>query len=71
MIYRKPTVIQIKAEEDIQDVQSIKSSTLMTPNNNFKGRHDSNSSQMDVPGFSGGQRQSPYASELFNSYLRN
>lgn len=40
MIYRRPTVINIKAEEDMQDVQPIiKQSSIMTPSNNLKGRN--------------------------------
>ncbi len=47
MIYRKPTVINIKAEEDMQDVQPIiKQSSIMTPSNNFKGRNQDLRNQM-------------------------
>jgi hypothetical protein len=39
MIFRKPTVIQIKAEEDMQDIQpSNRNSAQLTPNNPLKGR---------------------------------
>jgi hypothetical protein len=39
MIFRKPTVIQIKAEEDMQDIQpSNRNSAQFTPNNPLKGR---------------------------------
>jgi len=39
MIFRKPTVIQIKAEEDMQDIQPpVRSSNQFTPNNPIKGR---------------------------------
>ena len=34
MIFRKPTLIQIKAEEDMQDIQPINRNTpQFTPNN--------------------------------------
>ena len=39
MIYRKPTVIQIKAEEDMQDIQPAnKNNMQFTPNNPVRGR---------------------------------
>lgn len=47
MIYRKPTVINIKAEEDMQDVQPvIKQSSIMTPSNSFRGRNQDLRNQM-------------------------
>jgi hypothetical protein len=72
MIYRRPTVINIKAEEDMQDVQPIiKQSSIMTPSNNIKGRLQEFRNQMELERVSV-QGQSPYTSELFNSsYLRN
>ena len=39
MIFRKPTVIQIKAEEDMQDIQPVnRNSGQFTPSNPMKGR---------------------------------
>lgn len=71
MIYRKPTVINIKAEEDMQDMQPvIKQSSIMTPSNNFKGRNQDLRNQMELERISI-RGQSPYTSELFGSYLRN
>lgn len=38
MIFRKPTVIQIKAEEDMQDIQpNNRNSGQYTPSNPIKG----------------------------------
>ena len=50
MIYRKPTVINIKAEEDMQDVQPImkQSSSIMTPTNNIRGRNQDFRNQMEL-----------------------
>lgn len=72
MIYRRPTVINIKAEEDTQDVQPIikQSSSIMTPTNNIRGRNQDFRNQMELERVSL-QGQSPYTSELFGSYLRN
>ena len=71
MIYRRPTVINIKAEEDMQDVQPIiKQSSIMTPTNNLRGRNQDFRNQMELERVSL-QGQSPYTSELFGSYLRN
>jgi hypothetical protein len=72
MIYRRPTVINIKAEEDMQDVQPImkQSSSIMTPTNNIRGRNQDFRNQMELERVSL-QGQSPYTSELFGSYLRN
>lgn len=38
MIFRKPTVIQIKAEEDMQDIQPPNKNAQFTPNNPLKGK---------------------------------
>lgn len=39
MIYRKPTVIQIKAEDDIQDIQPpARQSSQMTPSQPIRGK---------------------------------
>lgn len=39
MIYRKPTVIQIKAEEDMQDIQPpARQSSQMTPSQPVRTR---------------------------------
>lgn len=71
MIYRKPTIINIKAEEDMQDVQPIiKQSSIMTPSNNIKGRLQDFRNQMEIERLSM-QGQSPYTSEPFGSYFRN
>ncbi len=50
MIYRRPTVINIKAEEDMQDVQPImkQSSSIMTPTNNIRGRNQDFRNQMEL-----------------------
>lgn len=49
MIFRKPTVIQIKAEEDMQDITpSNRNSSQFTPNNPLKGRLQELRNQMDI-----------------------
>ncbi len=70
MIYRKPTVISIKAEEDMQDIQQTQNTYLeMTPNNQFKNRLEDRRNQMDIERSS--NSQSPYSVELFNQILSN
>lgn len=60
MIYRKPTIIQIKAEDDMQDIQQpARLSSQMTPSQPFRSKvHDIRQLQMDrnSPG------HSPYSS---------
>ena len=67
MIYRKPTVIQIKAEDDIQDIQPPgRQSSQMTPSQPVRGKiQDIRQMQMErnSPG------HSPYSSELFNALI--
>lgn len=67
MIYRKPTVIQIKAEDDIQDIQPpARQSSQMTPSQPIRNKiHDIRQIQLDrnSPG------HSPYSSELFNALI--
>ena len=49
MIFRKPTVIQIKAEEDMQDIQPPnKNPSQFTPSNPLKGRLQELRNQMDI-----------------------
>lgn len=71
MIFRKPTVIQIKAEEDMQDIQPAnKSNSQIAPNNVVnKGRLQEIRNQMEIERNS--QGQSPYSSELFNNLMSN
>lgn len=54
----------------MQDVQPVIKSSIMTPNNNIKGKLQDFRNQMELERIPG-QSQSPYTSELFNSYLRN
>ncbi len=59
MIYRKPTVIQIKAEDDMQDMQSMpQQSSQMTPQPIRNKMGDIRQTQLDrnSPG------HSPYSS---------
>jgi hypothetical protein len=67
MIYRKPTVIQIKAEDDIQDIQPpARQSSQMTPSQPTRSKiQDIKQVQLDrnSPG------HSPYSSELFNALI--
>ena len=68
MIFRKPTVIQIKAEEDMQDIQPPnRSSAQFTPNNPLKGRLQELRNQMDVERNS--HNQSPYTNDLLYQSL--
>jgi hypothetical protein len=69
MIFRKPTVIQIKAEEDMQDIQTNqKGSTQLTPSNPIKGRLQDIRNQMDIER----NPQSPYSSDqLYQSLMSN
>ena len=63
MIYRKPTVIQIKAEEDMQDIQpASRSSVQFTPINPVKGRFQELRHQMEMerPSFN----HSPYNNDM-------
>ena len=58
MIFRKPTVIQIKAEEDMQDIQPAnRNSGQFTPNNPLKGRLQELRNQMDIERNSHNQSQ--------------
>lgn len=67
MIYRKPTVIQIKAEDDMQDIQPpARLSSQMTPSQPVRNKlQDIRQGPMDrsSPG------HSPYSSELFNALI--
>jgi hypothetical protein len=69
MIYRKPTVIQIKAEDDMQDMQPLpQQSSQMTPSQPIRSKiGDIRQMQLDrnSPG------HSPYSSELFNALISN
>ena len=68
MIYRKPTVIQIKAEEDMQDIQPpTKQSSQMTPSNPIRNRLQDLRHQMEMERGSSGH--SPYNTELFNALV--
>jgi hypothetical protein len=71
MIFRKPTVIQIKAEEDMQDIQpSSRNSGQFTPNNPLKGRLQELRNQMDIERNS--NNQSPYTNDLlYQSLMSN
>jgi hypothetical protein len=71
MIFRKPTVIQIKAEEDMQDIQPPnKNNTVFTPNNPMKGRIQELRNQMDIERSS--INQSPYSNDLlYQSLISN
>ena len=70
MIYRKPTIIQIKAEEDMQDIQPPnRQSSQMTPSNPIRNRLADLRHQMEMDRTS--TNQSPYNAELFNALLSN
>ncbi len=71
MIFRKPTVIQIKAEEDMQDIQPTnRNSGQFTPNNPLKGRLQELRNQMDIERNS--HNQSPYTNDLlYQSLMSN
>lgn len=69
MIYRKPTVIQIKAEDDMQDIQQTsRQNSQMTPSQSVRNKFlDIRQIQMDR----NSSGHSPYSSELFNSLIGN
>lgn len=71
MIFRKPTLIQIKAEEDMQDIQPINRNTpQFTPNNPFKGKLQELRNQMEIERNS--NSQSPYANDLiYQNFMSN
>lgn len=49
MIYRKPTTIQIKAEEDMQDIQPPpRQSSQMTPTQPIRNRLQDLKHQMEI-----------------------
>jgi hypothetical protein len=67
MIHRKPTVIQIKAEDDIQDMQtSGRLGSMMTPLQPVKNRAQ-NIRKMQMDGNS--PLRSPYHSEMSNELV--
>lgn len=66
MIYRKPTTIQIKAEEDMQDIQPpARQSSQMTPAQPLRSRLQDLRHQMEI------ERNSPYSAELYNALISN
>ena len=68
MIYRKPTVIQIKAEEDMQDIQPANRQTSqIPPTNPLRSRLQDIRQEIER----GSPGRSPYNSELFNTLLSN
>ena len=68
MIFRKPTVIQIKAEEDMQDIQPPnRNNPIFTPSNPLKGRLQELRNQMDIE--RGSHQHSPYSNDLYNTLL--
>jgi len=71
MIFRKPTVIQIKAEEDMQDIQPPnRNSNQFTPSNPLKGRLQELRNQMDIE--RNPHNQSPYSNDLlYQSLMSN
>jgi len=71
MIFRKPTVIQIKAEEDMQDIQPPnRSLAQFTPSNPLKGRLQELRNQMDIE--RSGNSHSPYSNDLlYQSLMSN
>lgn len=71
MIFRKPTVIQIKAEEDMQDIQPPnKNPGQLTPSNPLKGRLQELRNQMDIERSS--HNHSPYSNDLlYQSLMSN
>ena len=71
MIFRKPTVIQIKAEEDMQDIQTPqRNSNQFTPSNPLKGRLQELRNQMDIERNS--NHDSPYSNDLlYQSFMSN
>lgn len=69
MIFRKPTVIQIKAEEDMQDIQPSNRSAQLTPNNPLKGKLQELRNQMDIER---PHSHSPYSNDLlYQSLMSN
>jgi len=61
MIYRKPTVIQIKAEDDMQDIQQpARQSSQMTPSQPIRNKMIQDIRQMHMDRNSSGH--SPYSS---------
>ena len=71
MIFRKPTVIQIKAEEDMQDIQPPqRNNNQFTPNNPLKGKIPDLRNQMDIERNS--HHHSPYSNDLlYQSLISN
>jgi hypothetical protein len=67
MIHRKPTVIQIKAEDDMQDIQPpIRQNTQMTPSQPIRNKPQNiRQIQMDRNTLV----HSPYNSEIFNALI--
>ena len=70
MIFRKPTVIQIKAEEDMQDIQPPNRNTnQFTPSNPLKGKLQDLRNQMDIER---NPHHSPYSNDLlYQSLMSN
>ena len=72
MIFRKPTVIQIKAEEDMQDIQPPnRNPGQFTPSNPLKGRLQEMRNQMDIE--RSNHTHSPYNNSdlLYQSLMNN
>lgn len=68
MIFRKPTVIQIKAEEDIYDIQSANKITASS--NPLKGRTQDLRGQMDIE--RNPHNQPPFTNDsLYGSLMNN
>jgi hypothetical protein len=68
MIFRKPTVIQIKAEEDMQDIQPVNKGPQFTPINPIKGKLQELRNQMDIER---PHSHSPYSNDLLYQSLMN
>jgi hypothetical protein len=67
MIHRRPTVIQIKAEDDIHDIQPpTKQSSQMTPSSPVRNKIQ-NIRQMQMDRSS--PAHSPYSSEIYNALI--
>lgn len=61
MIYRKPTVIQIKAEDDMQDIQQpLRQSSTLTPSQPMRDKMIKDIRQLHMERNSSGH--SPYSS---------